>query len=232
MSFSGSLEKLLVEAYDDSKFTKKAGELKVWINPEKYTHTYTICYNDRQAQGSNGGSPTFNKVPSDRVAFELVFDGTGVVPTPIPGIVPYTGDGVAKQVDQFKTLVFSYAGNIHSPRYLRLTWGTMLFNCRLKELSLSYTLFKPDGTPLRARADVSFVGYTDEEELAKKAKKSSPDLTHVVTVKAGDTLPLLCWQLYGSSDAYISVARFNGLTGFRELKVGTQLVFPPLEEAA
>jgi hypothetical protein len=232
MSFSGSLEKLLVEAYDDSKFKRKAGELKVWINPEKYTHAYSICYNDRQAQGSNGGSPTFNKVPSDRVAFELVFDGTGVIPTAIPGVLPYTGDGVAKQVEEFKTLVFSYAGNIHSPRYLRLTWGTMLFNCRLKELSLSYTLFKPDGTPLRARADVSFVGYTDEEELAKKAKKSSPDLTHVVTVKAGDTLPLLCWQLYGSSDPYISVARFNRLTGFRELKVGTQLVFPPLEDAA
>lgn len=231
MSFSGSLEKMLVQAYDDSKYTRKAGEMKVLINPEKYTHAFTICYNDRQGQGSNGGSPSFNKIPSDRVGFELVFDGTGVIPTSIPGVVPYTGDGVARQVDEFKNLVFSYAGSIHSPRYLRLTWGTLLFNCRLKELTLTYTLFKPDGTPLRARADASFLGYNDEEELAKQAKKSSPDMTHVITVKAGDTLPLLCWQVYGSSDPYLRVARFNGLAGFRDLRVGTQLVFPPLEAA-
>jgi hypothetical protein len=231
MAFTGSLEKLKVRAYSNSSFDTEVGSIQVWINPEKYTHVYRVCYNDRQAQGSPGGSPDFDKIPSDRVSFELVFDGTGVVGSPVPGLVPYTADGITQQVDAFRKLVFSYDGNIHSPRYLQLVWGTFFFTCRLKELSLTYTLFKPDGTPLRARANATFLGYTDEVTLAKMAKKSSPDLTHVRTVRAGDTLPLLCWEVYGSSEWYARVAEANRLSGFRDLVVGTQVVFPPLGDA-
>ena len=222
---------MLVRAYADSGFHQEVGSFQVWINPEKYTHQYHVCYNDRQAQGSPGGSPDFNRIPSDRVSFELVFDGTGVVPGPTPGLPAFAADGVASQVDAFKALVFSYYGKIHSPRFLQLVWGKLLFRCRLLELSVSYTLFKPDGTPLRARADATFLGYTDEVALARMARKSSPDLTHVRTVREGDTLPLLCWEVYGSSAWYARVARVNGLAGFRDLAVGTQLVFPPLGDA-
>ena len=230
MAFSGGLEKMLVKAYADSSFNQQVGSFQVWINPQKYTHSYEVKYNDRQAQGSPGGSPNFDKIPSDKVSFELVFDGTGVVPSPNPGLLPFDADGVAKQVEAFKTLIFSYYGNIHSPRFLQLVWGTLLFRCRLKDLSISYTLFKPDGTPLRARATATFLGYTDEVMLAKMARKSSPDVTHVRTVREGDTLPLLCWEVYGSSTPYPRVAAFNRLGGFRDLVVGSQLVFPPLQD--
>jgi phage tail protein X len=231
MAFTGGLEKMLVKAYTDPGFNREAGSFQVWINPERYTHQYQVCYNDRQAQGSPGGSPDFNRIPSDRMSLELVFDGTGVVPSPTPSLLPLATHGVGKQVDDFKSLVFSYDGNIHSPRFLQLVWGTLLFRCRLLDLSISYTLFKPDGTPLRARASATFLGYTDEVTLARMARKSSPDLTHVRTVREGDTLPLLCWEVYGSSAWYARVARANGLAGFRDLAVGTRLVFPPLGEA-
>lgn len=228
MGFSGSLEKMLVVAYQKSDFKQKVGEFTVYINPEKYAHNYKICYNDVQAQGSSGGSPEFNKIPSDKVDFELVFDGTGVVPSPLPGVVPFTGDGISEQIDAFKSLIFTYNGNIHSPNYLKLVWGTLLFKCRLSSLNITYTLFKPDGTPLRAKAAASFLGFNDEVELALSSKKSSPDVSHLVTVKGGDTLPLLCYGVYGSSGYYVQVARANGLTGFRNLKTGRQLLFPPL----
>lgn len=233
MGISGSLEKLLIEAYSDEEYKTQAGApLRLWINPEKYTRTYKICYNNRTAQGSSGGSPDFNRIPSERMKLELVFDGTGVVPGPLPGIMPFTEDGIASQVDEFKCLVFSFDGRIHSPRYLRLTWGTLTFNCRLAELSLTYTLFKPDGTPLRARGDATFLQFTSEKLLAKEAKLCSADVTHVLTVKAGDTLPLLCCQVYGASERYPGVAAANGLTDFRDLRPGSQLVFPPLGDAA
>ncbi len=231
MGFSGGLEKMVVIAYEKSNFTGEKGRFTVFINPEKYSHSYKICWNDVQAQGSPGGSPNFNKTPSDTVKFELVFDGTGVVPTKLPGVLPFTGDGIAEQIDAFKKLVFNYNGNIHSPNFLKLSWGLLLFKCRLQSLEVSYTLFKPDGTPLRARANATFIGYNDETELALSAKKSSPDLTHVVTVKAGETLPLLCYRIYGSSALYPQVARVNGLVDFRDVPAGAQLVFPPLVES-
>lgn len=231
MGFMGGLEKLLIEAFSDEGFKTPAGSLNLWINPEKYTRTYTICYNDRTAQGSPGGSPDFNRIPSEKIKLELVFDGTGVIPTPLPGILPFTGDGIAEQVAAFRKLVFDFDGRIHSPKYLTLTWGTLSFDCRLSELSLTYTLFKPDGTPLRARGDATFLEFASDKARAKEANMSSPDMTHVLTVIAGDTLPLMCWRVYGSPEHYPWVARVNRLTDFRDLRVGTQLVFPPLEAA-
>lgn len=228
MGFLGGLEKMEISSYEKSDFSDLPRTFTVFINPEKYSHSYKICYSDVQAQGSNGGSPEFNKIFADTVKFELVFDGTGVVPAALPGFGIFMEDGIAKMIDDFKKVVFDYDGSIHSPRFLKLTWGTLLFSCRLTALDISYTLFKPDGTPLRARANATFIGYTDEDELAKLANKSSPDLTHVVTVKAGETLPLLCYRIYGSSIHYRKIAEVNGLTDFRALPAGTRLLFPPL----
>lgn len=231
MGFSGSLTKMKIIAYSDDTFQTPEGEMSVYINPSQYTHEYSICYNTVQAQGSPGGSPQYNKTLPDVVKFELVFDGTGVVPSALPGVLPFLSDGIKSQVDGFLALAFHYNGSIHSPNYLQLSWGTLAFRCRLSDLKLTYTLFKPDGTPLRARADATFKEYINPKQLAKKANSSSPDLSHVVTVKAGDTLPWLCFTIYGSSVYYIHVARVNGLTDFRSLAPGLQLLFPPLGDA-
>ncbi|HEY0406172.1 MAG TPA: hypothetical protein VGC89_10615 [Pyrinomonadaceae bacterium] len=230
------LEKMTITAYEDSKFKKKVSSvplnpMQVFINPDKYTHSYNIDYKNRQAQGSNGPSPIFNKYMSDTVNFELVFDGTGVVPNAIPGTPPQSGDTVEKQIGNLRSLVFTFNGNIHRPNFLALTWGTLLFKCVLKTLNLNYTLFMPDGKPLRARATAHFLGFNDEVELALQAQKTSPDLTHIRMVKAGDTLPLMCFDIYGSSLYYTQVAEFNHLNDFRNLVPGTQLVFPPLGDA-
>lgn len=230
MGYSGSLEKMIITAFTDDSFTplSQKGQIAVYINPEQYTHSYRILYNDTQAQGSAAGSPEYNKTPADVVTFQLVFDGTGVVPSSLPGIIPYLQDGISKQIDEFLQLAFDYDGDIHSPNFIQLSWGTLIFNCRLSTLKIAYTLFKPDGTPLRAKADVTFVEYRNEQEIAKEENKLSPDLTRVVTVRAGDTLPLLCYGIYGSSLYYTEVARVNGMSGFRGLIPGEKILFPPL----
>ena len=237
MPNSANLEKMVITAYAKNDFTAQVGQpFTVYINPEKYAHDYQIIYNDVQAQGSPGCSPDFNRMGEELINFELVFDGTGVVPAALAGNKStgrsFTEDGISSQIENFKAVVFSYNGNIHSPNYLKLVWGTLLFSCRMKSLSFNYTLFKPDGTPLRARANAVFVEYTNSVALAKEANKSSPDLSHWVKVVAGDTLPLLCYQIYGSSDYYIEVARANNLTYFSPLTVGRRLIFPPLREQA
>ncbi len=232
MGFTGSLEKMTIQAFSKSDFSSKVGEFQVHINPASYKHDYKICYSDAQGQGSNGTSPKFNRISQDKVSFDIVFDGTGVIPTALPGILPYSEDGIADQIAAFKGLVFNYNGNIHSPNYLKISWGSLLFRCRLTSLGIKYTLFKPDGTPLRATVSVALQGYNDEVELALKANRSSPDLTHQIKVHTGDTLPLLCYRIYGDSSYYLAVARVNGLTDVRHLTPGTQLLFPPLRSAS
>jgi nucleoid-associated protein YgaU len=53
-------------------------------------------------------------------------------------------------------------------------------------------------------------------------------MTHRRTVVAGDTLPLMCFQIYQDSTRYLDVARHNKLNDFRNLEPGQQIFFPPL----
>ena len=225
-----ALEKMTIEAYSDQKFqTKKGQPYKVMINPEEYTHKYSIIHNNSNGQGASGTSRQFNRMGSETVSFTIWFDKTGVV----PGFPRTGGDtNLAQQIKQFKELVFSYQGASHRPNYLMLTWGTLLFRCQLTSLDLTYTMFRPDGNPIRAKCVVNFQGYTAPSELAAKAQQQSADMSHLVSVKAGDTLPLLCHRVYGSSVHYAAVARANGLANFRKLQPGMQLLFPPLRTPA
>lgn len=218
--------KLTITAYSDPGFTSQVGSpFSVWINPASYTHQTQVSYNDRQAQGSSGPSPEFNRIADETVSFELIFDATGVIPA--PSGQSYT-HGIADGIKQLIALTATMNGDIHSPNYLILAWAQLQFQCVLTSMNINYTLFMPDGTPLRAKVACSFRSYTSEVQLAKKVKKNSPDVTHLVTVNAGDTLPLLCYRIYGDSGYYYKVASINGLLNFRAIPPGTQLLFPPL----
>jgi len=81
---------------------------------------------------------------------------------------------------------------------------------------------------LRATIDVVLTESIDYKTKAKEAAKSSPDLTHSRVVKAGDTLPLMTYHIYGDSSHYVEVAKHNKLINFNAIKPGDVIDFPPL----
>ena len=196
---------------------------KLLINPAEFSHDRSICYNTKRTLGQNGNPVRFSAVNPDKIAFSLVFDGTGAVP-PQKG----TPADVAGQVEAISGIVYTYKGDRHEPSHVQILWGTLIFYGRLQSMSLNYTLFTSGGAPLRARSDMSFLGFVSAEEGRLTADRSSPDLSHSVLVVDGDTLPLLCQRVYGDSRYYPEVAVFNGLREFRRLQPGSRLHFPPL----
>jgi nucleoid-associated protein YgaU len=214
--------KLIIYAYSDSAMSKSSqvGQYTVRVNPEKYTQSFAAVYNQSGAAGSSNVPLKFDHQRPSTIKFELVFDATGAIPG--------SATNLTSEINSFLGVVWRYQGSIHEPFYLKLYWGDLTFGARLTELSLSYTLFRPDGTPLRARGDVTFTNYVDPATLAKQEKKKSADLTHIRQVVAGDTLPALCGKIYGRPELYPLVARHNKLRHFRRLEPGTQIVFPPI----
>jgi hypothetical protein len=131
-------------------------------------------------------------------------------------------------VEKFQT-VTGYNGNIHRPNYLKVAWGTLTVKrCVLKGASIAYKLFKPDGVPLRAVITANFTDNSDDQTRVAIAQDQSPDLTHIRTIKAGDSLPLMCYRIYGDANYYLAVARVNRLDNFRRLTPGQKIFFPPL----
>jgi hypothetical protein len=207
---------------DDGKLTvKKDAAFKALINPSGYDRTLNVVFAKDKTRGSTGVEPKFDFVkPETIVLKELVLDGTGAV----PGVrIP-----VKEQVETLCKAVYNYVGEKHEPPIVRVVWGTLLFYGRVESLKFNYTLFQPNGEPLRAKVALTFVAFTSAEEGAKLMAKSSPDLTHLVVVKAGDTLPLLCERIYRDPLYHLEVARINGLTQVRQLEPGMRLRFPPL----
>jgi hypothetical protein len=233
-----SLAKLQIEAYKDSARKTKlsmipgASTFEVMYNPESFSLRYASEFQEVAGVGEGSRPARFVRSGAKVFGLKLIIDGTGVSTLPLLTIVPLAS--VAEQVDQFLELCFVRQGETHEPSYLRVLWGAgplqAGFDCRLESVDVKYTSFDRDGAPLRAELDVSFVEALDPPKLAAQERLSSPDLTHLRTVVAGDTLPLLCAQIYGSSRHYLRVAEANGLDDLRELVPGTQLRFPPFDK--
>lgn len=190
------------------------------INPAGYTQSSSIMYAENQALGP-GGEKKYSKSKPDKIEFkELILDGTGVVEG--------TTSSVRAQIALLRKVAYDYNGEEHEAPVVEVSWGPLLFKARMDALKVNYTLFKPSGEPLRAKMDLAFTAYKSTEEVFRVASLESPDLTHLVEVKAGDTLPMLCYKIYKDSSYYLAVARINQLHNFRQLQPGQLLRFPPL----
>lgn len=227
---TGQKTRLLMTRYsvnsDGTIALEPAVSFTVMINPADFKHSCGIAYDKQKAQGEAAADPKFSAVDDEKVSFAIVLDGTGVVPPSTPG---EARKDVKTCLADLNKVVYQYVGSKHEPPHVRLLWGTLIFFGRLESMSVNYTLFKPSGDPLRAKVDLSFVGAMSKKEAELVSNRSSPDLSHRVLVREGDTLPLLCDRIYGDSGYYLDVAAFNRLADFRRLRPGTQLHFPPLE---
>lgn len=226
MEAVSSFNKLSMQAYSDENFGQKSGPpFEVMINPDSYSRTYSINYVDKENLGGLAKSPKFNKILSEKLSFKIVLDSTGVVPLTTAN----KGKDVEKMIKELKMVVYNYQGKIHQPNFVQLNWSPMIFKGRLESLTIDYKLFKADGTPLRANLSLAFIEFMSEKLTAATEGDNSPDMTHVVTIKQGDTLVDLCRNIYGKSKYYLQVAKYNDLTNFRYLIPGSKLMFPPLK---
>ncbi|WP_026552447.1 hypothetical protein [Arthrobacter sp. H20] len=231
MAATGKLEKMLILAYDTAKDAESGGTVEAkgrfeaLINPETYTLEYKVKTADGQGQGSSGAQTKFEYTLPEELAFDFLFDNTGLIDgKPKP-------DGVFDDVDAFRKLLTAYQSSSHEPFHLKLVWGNLLFKGRAVEVGITYKLFNADGQPIRAVVRVKFKGSIEEQKRVAEEDRRSADLTHRRTVKPGDTLPFMCFHVYGDPRHYLFVADFNQLDNFRRLTVGQPLLFPPLPRA-
>ena len=236
---SSELTKVKITAYKKSDFDEKKkvadGVFEALVNPEGYNRSYKIKYKDQQSSGTKAQEMKFDKIEPEDIEFEFLFDKTGALPGTFKakddaGIQQESREGIWPDIEKFKKVVYNYNGEIHQTAYLLIQWGELIFKCVLREMSINFKLFRPDGTPLRAIAKAKFTSTVENELRVRQERKSSPDITHVRVVKAGDTLPLLAYQVYEDPAYYIQVAKANSLSNFRNLEPGTKIFFPPIEK--
>ena len=185
---------------------------EVLLNPASYQRDVKLALTCERKM--------YKREPEKLELPELVLDGTGVVPT--GGAKPRT---VAQQLDGLMLVILGPMPS-NEPRarpVVVLTWGTLYFRGRVESVSVNYTLFAPDGVPLRAKVALSFL---EPEEFVKAPKPSAvaPKLTQQIAVEA-DNLPNISFKVFNDPARHEALARASDLDSLRNVPPGTRLIF-------
>ncbi len=221
------MEKVTIRAYNDQDFDEShfvsdpANPFTALINPETYALDYKVEFTAGQGHGTSAAHQRFNFKAPEEMSFEFLFDNTGIIDNqPKPNI--------HDDIEGFKKLLLELDSESHEPRHFKIAWGTFIFKGRCTALTITYKLFDDTGAPIRAVCKTTFKGSIDEVLRVAQDNTHSPDITHYRKVKSGETLPWLCYLVYGDSKYYLQVAKVNNLTNFRNLEQGQELFFPPI----
>lgn len=211
---------MIINAFEDDPHEGAgvSAVFKAAINPESFTHNRTITFNSENVSNSAFDVYQFQGYGKETVGFSLILDGTGYV--------NQGGDNVDKQLEDLLKVVYNYQSGSHKSHYNQLVWGGFKFYCHCESMNVTYSLFDSGGNGLIAEVELSFVIHRNKKKSMQG--KNSPDMTHIHTYKDGDNLLALCKEIYDDTAYYIQIAELNGLSNFRHIPIGKQLIFPPL----
>ena len=120
----------------------------VMFNPEHLEHSERLVVIPRMPQGEFEPEAMYDSSAGETFNIQLMIDGTGA-----------SGEkrDVSLEIMRLKMTV-GYNGILHMPNYLVIVWGAFLRTAICTDFSVKYTVFKPDGSPLRANEEVDRTG--------------------------------------------------------------------------
>ena len=206
------------------------------FNPNTFTVNNKIEFQKPKEKGTEGGDPVFESIPPLEFSIEFTIDGTGVATQNLTSeqqnnYKSQKDDYVKTRIKELRSITgCQINGEIHRPNYLAVIWGTFHIECVLSSLNITYNLFSPQGSPLRAKVNCGFIERIGPDKKNRKSALESPDLTKYKPVLQGDILPFVVKKNYGEAAYYIQVAKANKLKNFRKLVPGTKLVLPAINK--
>jgi nucleoid-associated protein YgaU len=201
--------------------TVTGDRITVQFNPEEYTVGREINFAQVAVPGLSAPVVQFVNGNAQTLTMELLVD------TLEKSAQATAGSDVRELVKKI-TGFMDIEPSLHAPPPLVFTWGTFTFTCVLAKASQRFVMFKPDGTPVRARLSVTFNEFRNVELEAKEVKRETADYTKAHTVVEGDSLATIAWRAYGDPAAWRAIALANRIDDPRSLVVGASLVLPRL----
>jgi hypothetical protein len=112
-----------------------------------------------------------------------------------------------------------------APPLLLFTWGSFQFKCVLESASQRFIMFARDGTPLRARLNVTLKEYEQiDVEIEHGFFIGPPSVRNILE---GETLEKLAHEFLGDPGEWREIAKANNIDDPINLQVGAQLIIPP-----
>jgi hypothetical protein len=114
-----------------------------------------------------------------------------------------------------------------NPPIVAFHWGaTTLFDAYLKSVSARFTLFRPNGEPLRAVVSVSFEEVPSDKDRQNPTSGGVPG-RRARLIGAGDSLQSIAYDEYGDPTRWRVLAEANGIDDPFRIPIGTRVLVPP-----
>ena len=115
---------------------------------------------------------------------------------------------------------------LHAPPVCLFIWGAFVFQCVIDRVSKKFTMFLPEGIPVRATLSVSLKEYREVDIQVKELDLHSSDLTKRRQVIRGDSLWFIAAKEYGSPADWRLIADANNIDDPLVINPGQELVIP------
>lgn len=118
---------------------------------------------------------------------------------------------------------------LHAPPVCQFIWGTFLFQCIIVGSTKKFTMFLPEGIPVRATLNLTLKEYRDVDIQIKETDTHSADLTKTWTISQGESLWSIAAREYGTPADWRLIAEANEIDNPRILYPGQKLTIPVKE---
>jgi nucleoid-associated protein YgaU len=203
-------------------------ELKFRFNPKEYSISKSATWSRPTNKSAKSSSkPEFGGVQPQSVTMELFFDDWE---NPDADLVA----DIQKLMGWLKPSDESLDKKKPQPQILKFQWGgnqsLSQFKGFLKSVAVKYTMFKADGKPIRATANITLEEVPDEP---KKPNPTSGSLASRRTrvLRAGDSLQSIAYDEYGDPNLWRALAVFNAIDDPLRMTPGARLLVPSPDEA-
>ena len=202
----------------------ESGQIAFQFNPNELTISKSTKWQAQNARGAKrAGPPEFQGSDPSQLSVEMFFDATDTM-----------DDSVVRAVEQLFACCVptdqSMGNKKPVPPLVVFHWGSLTaFPGYLTQVQAKYSLFTPEGTPVRATCTVKLQEMPDE--TARQNPTSGglrPQRVH--TLLAGETLPAVAYLEYGDPNLWRAVAEANDIDDPLRLTPGASLLLPSADE--
>ena len=219
LATSSGLKKAYIQVLDAQGKTKD--EIPVLFNPGEYSMDKSNEFANINIPGLESPLLQFVRGGLETLTMDLFFD-------------TYTDEKPEKEkrdvrdyTDRIVDLL-KIDSDLHAPPVLKFVWGSLDFTCVLSKANKKFTMFRPDGKPVRATLSVTFNEFKTEKSTREKPLQSQDRTKHRI-LKDGDSLWLIAAEEYGDPAMWRDIAIANKIDNPRILETGSGIVIPPVE---
>lgn len=218
----GNLEAATIYEVDENGNRRDGGHsVPCMFNPYEYTVSKSNTFSEEPANDSNTPHAELSNSGAQTLRVKLTFD------------TYESGEDVTLETNKLwrfmmRTENASGSGNERSETpQVAFEWGVFKFVSYLTQMTQKFTLFKNDGTPVRATAEVTFTQYTDVNDYPNQNPTSGGGPNErVYRVLAGDRLDTIAATVYRDATRWREIAAYNHITNPIKLQPGQELRIP------